>query len=91
MSSEKHFSMSIPDRRWEVTRGNGEDGCVREEDMNTPMFLQYATDEPFLNGELAKQYVEMVSEPKKVKIHDAPHASAFSRSNSRSNRRTARP
>jgi hypothetical protein len=45
--------------------------------MNTPMFLQYATDEPFLNGELAKQYFEMVSEPKKVKIHDAPHASAF--------------
>ncbi|PYX55600.1 MAG: hypothetical protein DMG76_17685 [Acidobacteria bacterium] len=68
--------------------------------MNTAMFLQYATDEPFLNGELAKQYFEMVSEPKKVKIYDAPHASApkppvtaslSSRSNSRSNRRTARP
>ena len=65
--------------------------------MNTAMFLQYATDEPFLNGELAKQYFEMVSEPKKVKIYDAPHASApkppvtaslSSRSNSRSNRRT---
>jgi len=42
--------------------------------MNTAMFLQYATDEPFLNGELAKQYFEMVSEPKKVKIYDAPHA-----------------
>src|ERR1700680_2662760 len=38
------------------------------------MFLQYATDEPFLNGELAKQYFEIVSEPKKLKIYDAPHA-----------------
>jgi dienelactone hydrolase len=38
------------------------------------MFLQYATDEPFLNGELAKQYFELVSEPKKLKIYDAPHA-----------------
>src|SRR5258706_11406336 len=28
------------------------------------MFLQYATDEPLLNGELAKQYFEIVSEPK---------------------------
>jgi len=39
--------------------------------MNTVMFLQYATDEPFLNDELVKQYFEMVSEPKKVKIYDA--------------------
>ena len=38
------------------------------------MFLQYATDEPFLNSELAKQYFEIVSEPKKLKIYDAPHA-----------------
>ena len=38
------------------------------------MFLQYATDEPFLNGELAKQYFEIVSEPKKLKIYEAPHA-----------------
>ena len=38
------------------------------------MFLQYATDEPFLNGDLAKQYFEIVSEPKKLKIYDAPHA-----------------
>ena len=38
------------------------------------MFLQYATNEPFLNGELAKQYFEIVSEPKKLKIYDAPHA-----------------
>jgi dienelactone hydrolase len=38
------------------------------------MFLQYATDEPFLNGDLAKQYFELVSEPKKLKIYSAPHA-----------------
>jgi dienelactone hydrolase len=38
------------------------------------MFLQYATDEPFLNGDLAKQYFEIVSEPKKLKIYSAPHA-----------------
>ena len=38
------------------------------------MFLQYATDEPFLNDDLAKQYFEIVSEPKKLKIYDAPHA-----------------
>lgn len=38
------------------------------------IFLQYATDEPFINGEVAKQYVEIVSEPKKLKIYDAPHA-----------------
>ena len=38
------------------------------------MFLQYATDEPFMNGEVAKQYLEIVSEPKKLKIYDAPHA-----------------
>jgi len=38
------------------------------------MFLQYANEEPFLNGDLAKQYFELVSEPKKLKIYDAPHA-----------------
>ncbi len=38
------------------------------------MFLQYANDEPFLNGDLAKQYLEIVSTPKKLKIYDAPHA-----------------
>jgi len=38
------------------------------------MFLQYATDEPFLNGDMAKQYLEIVSEPKKLKIYQAPHA-----------------
>jgi hypothetical protein len=38
------------------------------------MFLQYANNEPFLNGELAKQYFEIVSEPKKLKVYKAPHA-----------------
>jgi dienelactone hydrolase len=38
------------------------------------MFLQYATDEPFLSGETAKRYFDIVSEPKKLKIYEAPHA-----------------
>jgi hypothetical protein len=38
------------------------------------VFLQYATDEPFLNGEIAKQYFDLVSEPKKLKVYNAPHA-----------------
>ena len=38
------------------------------------MFLQYATDELFLSGETAKRYFEIVSEPKKFKIYEAPHA-----------------
>ena len=38
------------------------------------MFLQYATDEPFLNGDTAKRYLEVVAEPKKLKVYDAPHA-----------------
>jgi dienelactone hydrolase len=38
------------------------------------MFLQYGTDEPFLNADLAKQYFDLVSEPKMLKIYDAPHA-----------------
>ncbi|MBV9626116.1 MAG: hypothetical protein JOZ14_19285 [Acidobacteria bacterium] len=38
------------------------------------MFLQYATDEPFLNAELAKRYYDIVSEPKELKIYEAPHA-----------------
>lgn len=38
------------------------------------VFLQYATNEPFLNGEIAKQYLQVVSEPKTLKIYDAPHA-----------------
>jgi hypothetical protein len=38
------------------------------------VFLQYATDEPFMNGDLAKRYFEIVSQPKKLKIYKAPHA-----------------
>jgi hypothetical protein len=38
------------------------------------MFLQYASDEPFLNGDMAKQYFKIVSEPKKLKVYQAPHA-----------------
>jgi dienelactone hydrolase len=38
------------------------------------VFLQYATHEPFLNGDLAKQYAAVVSEPKKLRIYDAEHA-----------------
>jgi dienelactone hydrolase len=38
------------------------------------MFLQFATDEPFLNGDLARQYLEIVGGPKKLKVYDAPHA-----------------
>ncbi len=38
------------------------------------MFLQFATDEPFLNGDMAKRYFEVVSEPKRLKIYQAPHA-----------------
>jgi dienelactone hydrolase len=38
------------------------------------VFLQYATNEPFLNAELARQYAAVVSEPKKLKIYDAEHA-----------------
>jgi dienelactone hydrolase len=38
------------------------------------VFLQYATDEPFLNPERAKRYSEVVSEPKKFKLYKAPHA-----------------
>jgi hypothetical protein len=36
------------------------------------VFLQYVTDEPFINGEVAKQYLEIVSEPKTLKIYDVP-------------------
>ena len=38
------------------------------------MFLQYASNEPFLNAELAKQYLDLVSEPKRLKMYEAPHA-----------------
>ena len=38
------------------------------------MFLQYATDEPFLNGDIAKRYFEIVSEPKRLKVYQAQNA-----------------
>jgi dienelactone hydrolase len=38
------------------------------------VFLQYASREKFLNPERAKQYAAVVSEPKRLKIYDAPHA-----------------
>jgi dienelactone hydrolase len=38
------------------------------------IFLQYATQEKFLTPERAKEYAAVVSEPKKLKIYDAPHA-----------------
>ena len=38
------------------------------------VFLQYAKNEPFLNADIAQQYLEVVSEPKTLKIYDAPHA-----------------
>jgi dienelactone hydrolase len=38
------------------------------------MFLQYATDEPFLDRDSAKRYLEIVSEPKRLEIYEAPHA-----------------
>jgi dienelactone hydrolase len=38
------------------------------------VFLQYATNEPFLTGEIARLYLEIVSEPKTLKLYDAPHA-----------------
>jgi dienelactone hydrolase len=38
------------------------------------MFLQYATDELLLNADLARQYFQLASEPKKLKIYQAPHA-----------------
>ena len=39
------------------------------------MFLQYAAnDEPPLNGDTVRQYLKVVSEPKKLKVYEAPHA-----------------
>jgi dienelactone hydrolase len=38
------------------------------------VFLQYASQEKFLNPERAKEYAAVVSQPKKLKIYDAPHA-----------------
>lgn len=38
------------------------------------VFLQYGSQERFLNAERAVQYAAVVSEPKLLKIYDAPHA-----------------
>lgn len=38
------------------------------------VFLQYATQEKFLTPERARQYKAIVSEPKRFKIYEAPHA-----------------
>lgn len=38
------------------------------------VLLQYATQEKFLTPERARQYEKVVSEPKRFKIYDAPHA-----------------
>lgn len=38
------------------------------------VFLQYATKEDFLTPARAKQYDTIVSDPKKFKLYDAPHA-----------------
>lgn len=38
------------------------------------VFLQYGSKETFLNEDLAKQYFELASEPKKLKMYDAEHA-----------------
>jgi dienelactone hydrolase len=39
-----------------------------------PMFLQYATKEDFLTPARAKEYYAVVSEPKRLKFYEAPHA-----------------
>lgn len=36
--------------------------------------IYYATDEPFMNENMVRQFLEIVSEPKKLKIYEAPHA-----------------
>ena len=38
------------------------------------VFLQYATKEDFLTPERAREYYALVSEPKSMKIYEAPHA-----------------
>jgi len=38
------------------------------------VFLQYASQEKFLNPDRARQYATLVSEPKRFKEYDAPHA-----------------
>jgi dienelactone hydrolase len=38
------------------------------------VFLQYGSQERFLNAERDKEYAAVVSEPKRFKLYDAPHA-----------------
>ena len=38
------------------------------------VFLQYATKEDFMTPERAREYEKVVSEPKRFKLYDAPHA-----------------
>jgi len=38
------------------------------------LFFQYATQENFLSPELAKATVALASEPKQIRLYDAPHA-----------------
>lgn len=38
------------------------------------VFLQYATQEKFLTPERVREYAAIVSEPKRFKLYDAPHA-----------------
>jgi len=38
------------------------------------VFLQFASDEPFVTAEMDKDYFAAVSEPKQMKIYTAPHA-----------------
>jgi len=38
------------------------------------VFLQYATEEPFITPDRARQYAAVVSEPKQFKLYDAPHS-----------------
>lgn len=38
------------------------------------VFLQYASQEKFLNPDRAREYEKIVSKPKLLKIYDAPHA-----------------
>ena len=38
------------------------------------VFMQCATQEKYLTPEVARHYAAMVSEPKRLKIYDAPHA-----------------
>ncbi|HJZ81234.1 MAG TPA: hypothetical protein VKD91_12845 [Pyrinomonadaceae bacterium] len=38
------------------------------------VFLQYASREKFLNPERAREYLQIVSEPKRMEVYDADHA-----------------